>query len=80
MNPTEICIWAPLFINNVNFIRTLQFNPETSDNSMDESETELTLPPSIRCPPGRPKKRRIRARTENVEDAPTRVQKCGRCK
>ena len=64
-----------IHLNNVDFTRTLQFNSETLDNSMDESETDLTLPPSTRRPPGRSKKC-IHIRTENVEDAPIRVQKC----
>ena len=66
--------------NKANFTRTLQFNPETSDDLTNESETELTLPLSTRRPPGRPKKHCICNRAENVEDVPTRVQKCSRCK
>ena len=37
------------------------------------------VPPSTRRPPGRPKNRRIRNRSETAENDPIKQQKCGRC-
>ena len=59
--------------NNMNFIRTLQFNPETSNYLTGKSDTELTLSLSTRCPLRSSKKCHIHSRTENVEDAPPRI-------
>ena len=62
--------------HNIDFATSLEFNSDASD----ESETEFTHPPNTRHAPGRPKKRRIRTGIESSEGAPTRVQKCGRCR
>lgn len=67
--------------HNIDFAAPLQFTGlQTSDDESDESETEETLPPSTKRPPGRPKKRRIRTRQETSLDKPARVQKCTRCR
>jgi hypothetical protein len=71
--------------HNTDFNAPLRFNNEMfnngSDKSADESADDLTLPPSTRRPPGRPKKRRIRVRMEDEEEGrPVRLQRCGHCR
>ena len=70
--------------HNTDFAAPLQLDAETfDDESPSESETERTLPPNTKRAPGRPRKRRIRTRTEDAEDSRakrTRIQKCGRCR
>lgn len=67
--------------HNIDFAASLEFNGlgSSDDSESDDSEIERTLPPNTKRAPGRPKKRRIRTRTEISEDKPTRVQKCSRC-
>ena len=64
---------------NADFAEPLQFELETSEDESEESETDVMLPPNTKRAPGRPKKRRIRTRTEKSDDAPLRVQKYTRC-
>ena len=74
--------------NNDDFVQPLQFfgNNANSANddeigditgSADESDDPLR-PPSAKRQPGRPKKRRIRHRTE--DEGERRVQKCSLCR
>ena len=67
--------------HNADFDAPLRFNMGMFNDSFAESKTELTLPPSTRRLPGRPKKRRIRPRMEDCEDSgrKVRVQRCERC-
>ena len=68
------------------FDQPLQFRTSSSvvddmkliDESSD-SETNELLPPNTRRPTGRPKKRRIRSKSERLEGIKRRIQKCGRC-
>ena len=47
-----------------------------NDSEAGDSDASDVLSPSTRCPPGRPKKRRIRGQHE---ERPKRAFKCGRC-
>ena len=42
---------------NTDFAAPLEFSVDTLDSASDESESEFTLPPNTKRPPGRPKKR-----------------------
>jgi hypothetical protein len=67
--------------HNIDFAVSLEFNGlGSSDDESDDFEIERTLPPNTNRAPGRPKKRRIRTRTEISEDKPTHVQKSSRCR
>ena len=90
LDPYRSCyIHAIIHPNNDNFVQPLQFignnvNSANGDEigditgSEDESDDPL-CPPSAKRQPGRPKKRRIRHRTED-EGEPRRVQKCSLCR
>ena len=72
----------PLDLSNVNG-DAIHSPPGTVASDQEESESEEddpdVLPPSTRRPPGRPRKRRIRGKHDDV-DRPKRVFKCTRCK
>ena len=49
---------------------------EESSGESDLEAAEVLLPPNARCPPGRPKKQRMRSGGEHLG---ARIQHCSRC-
>jgi zinc finger SWIM domain-containing protein 3 len=68
----------PLDLTNVNGDAIHSPPTVISDEEFSEPEDDLVLPPSTCRPPGRPPKRRILGRHDEV-DCPKRPFKCSRC-
>ena len=79
IHPHTIDFAAPL-----EYVRPRSHSDDDDDDVKNDSDstdsTDNVLPPSTRCPPGRPKKRRIQTRMETEQTGPVKHQKCGRCK
>jgi hypothetical protein len=64
-------------------MQSLQYplgNDEDDVEDLSDINEDPLLPPSTRRPAGRPQKRRIRGPMEDIDVAPRRQNRCGRCR